>query len=528
MGKLISGLREALGSIWRRSKAPAADRARAEEPAMAKKNASAPDPSASSHVAKQAVILVHGMGEQIPMDTIKGFVRTAWETDTVITANQAPNSARVWSKPDDRTGSLELRRITTRESIARPAFPGGVRTDFYELYWADLTAGSTWDQFTGWVRYLLFRRWSRVPKDVRGVWLVLLFGSIAVVLIGCLNFIPDAWWKAHVPWWLPQKLMIALFAGAGALLNYYATRTFGRVVRYTRADPDNIASRAAVRKRGLELLRALHADGSYARIVLVGHSLGTILAYDLLSYFWAEQTQARTVEEGSAGFPLLCAVEKAAAALQGADGETQRADYARAQRAFRQWLATRDAGGSARRRWLISDFVTFGSPLTHAEFLLASSEADLAARHEARELPVSPPYREELDPEVFAAAVATGTLPTGPSPQESRLIAFPDVIGSGRWMLHHAAPFAAVRWTNVHDPARLVALGDVISGPLSTTFGRAITDIDLSIRDRRSWRFTHTRYWAPDQRSARISAFREAINLADEAVPIPGVSFDPD
>jgi hypothetical protein len=348
------------------------------------------------------------------------------------------------------------------------------------------------------------------------------------VLIGCLNFIPDAWWKAHAPWWLPQKLMIALFAAAGGLLHYYATRTFGRVVRYTRADPDNIASRAAVRKRGLELLRALHADASYARVVLVGHSLGTILAYDLLSYFWAEQTQARTVEEGSAGFALLCAVEKAAAALQIADGETQRADYARAQRAFRLWLATRDAGGSARRRWLISDFVTFGSPLTHAEFLLANSEADLTARHEARELPVSPPYREELDPAVFAAAVATGTLPTGPSPQESRLIAFPDVIGSGRWTLHHAAPFAAVRWTNVYDPSRLVALGDVISGPLSATFGRAITDIDLSARDRRSWRFTHTRYWAASQRPARIAAFREAINLMDEPVPIPGLSFDPD
>ena len=44
------------------------------------------------------------------------------------------------------TGSLELRRITTRESIASaPEFPAGVRTDFYELYWADLTAGTTWD-----------------------------------------------------------------------------------------------------------------------------------------------------------------------------------------------------------------------------------------------------------------------------------------------------------------------------------------------------------------------------------------------
>ena len=66
---------------------------------------------------KQAVVVIHGMGEQMPMDTIKGFVRAAWETVTDLTANGLPNPAEVWSKPDVRTGSLELRRITTRQSI---------------------------------------------------------------------------------------------------------------------------------------------------------------------------------------------------------------------------------------------------------------------------------------------------------------------------------------------------------------------------------------------------------------------------
>ena len=60
-----------------------------------------------------------------------------------MTTEGLPDPTEVWSKPDARTGSLELRRITTRESIASaPEFPAGVRTDFYELYWADLTAGA--------------------------------------------------------------------------------------------------------------------------------------------------------------------------------------------------------------------------------------------------------------------------------------------------------------------------------------------------------------------------------------------------
>jgi len=93
----------------------------------------------------QAVVVIHGMGEQIPMDTIKGFVGAVWQKDDIITANGLPDPAEVWSKPDARTGSLELRRITTRESIVSlPQFPNGVRTDFYELYWADLIGGATW------------------------------------------------------------------------------------------------------------------------------------------------------------------------------------------------------------------------------------------------------------------------------------------------------------------------------------------------------------------------------------------------
>ena len=76
--------------------------------------------------------MIHGMGEQRPMDTLRGFVRSVWELDSKITANGLPNPAEVWSKPDLRTGSLELRRITTRQSIPTHTFSDGVRSDFYE------------------------------------------------------------------------------------------------------------------------------------------------------------------------------------------------------------------------------------------------------------------------------------------------------------------------------------------------------------------------------------------------------------
>src|SRR5215475_13578030 len=105
------------------------------------------DPSRPvSAFPKQAIVVIHGVGEQVPMDTLRGFGRAVWETDTEITKNGLPNPAEVWSKPDLRTGSLELRRITTRQSIPTQNFAKGVRSDFYEMYWADLSSGSTLGQ----------------------------------------------------------------------------------------------------------------------------------------------------------------------------------------------------------------------------------------------------------------------------------------------------------------------------------------------------------------------------------------------
>jgi hypothetical protein len=53
-------------------------------------------------------------------------IRAVWETDHEIAKkNGLPNPTQVWSKPDARTGSLELRRITTRETIPGGRVSGG-------------------------------------------------------------------------------------------------------------------------------------------------------------------------------------------------------------------------------------------------------------------------------------------------------------------------------------------------------------------------------------------------------------------
>src|SRR5262245_45472428 len=114
------------------------------------------------------------LARRIFRGALKGFVRAVWETDATVTANGLPNPAEVWSKPDVRTGSLELRRITTRQSIPTRTFSSGVRSDFYELYWADLSGSSTWSQVQDWIAGLLLRNpVSRVPYQVLPAWIIL-------------------------------------------------------------------------------------------------------------------------------------------------------------------------------------------------------------------------------------------------------------------------------------------------------------------------------------------------------------------
>jgi hypothetical protein len=468
------------------------------------------------------------MGEQIPMDTIKTFVRAVWETDEIITKNGLPHETEVWSKPDARTGSLELRRITTRESIkSPPEFPCGVRTDFYELYWADLTAGSTWDEFTSWVRGLLFRPISRVPRGVRLAWVLLWLAALVVVAMGILAIAPvDIWGRLGIKglssW---QWLIGATALGLLAFLHKVATATFGRVVRYTRADPENIASRQAVRERGLKLLETLHEGTNYKRIIIVAHSLGSILAHDLISYFWARRDVVRTIREDTPEFDALCALERAAAFVHPQNpNQSALEQYFKAQRELRLKLSARPRPAPAvppeqphsDPRWLITDFVTLGSPLTHAQFLLAADSDDLRSRIIARELPESPPFREDLDPNVLARAQAAKKLPIACPPENSRLMSYPDPMLDKVWHLHHAAPFAVVRWTNIYDPAKLVFFGDIIGGPLANALGPAIVDVSLRNLRGQSWSFTHTKYWTLNGDLRHIQALRAAVNLLDK------------
>jgi hypothetical protein len=459
------------------------------------------------------------------METLDNFVDAAWVINEGAHWLPPPDedASDIWFRPDPVAGSHELRRITTRwtRSKVNPA-DKGPRVDFFEFYWADLAEGTTVQEVWDWLRTLLVRSPSRVPRGLMSAWLLLWTAAASVVLLSLLAASPwpGGWW--HVG-----------FAAAAAfvayLMQYVVSPYLGDVARYVRADPRNIAMRAAIRDRGLKLLTDLHDRRAYERIIFVAHSLGTVIAYDLICLLWANRDQALRMREGATTFRKLRAVELAAHALASAtetDAEEKRRAFREAQRELRLSLRSGGENGdederTPDREWLISDFVTFGSPLTHAQFLLAQDVNDLQGKISRWLFPTNWPQFELIQSEQRAK------INDRPTPPSAEVLGPPRGLFSyflgqpETWSMHDAAPFAAVRWTNIYDSHRLIFQGDVISGPVAPLFGAGIRDIDLKNLRGQSGGFSHTLYWSlpSDQALAssakHIQLLHKALDLLD-------------
>jgi hypothetical protein len=80
---------------------------------------------------------------------------------------------------------------------------------------------------------------------------------------------------------IPLLFSLVLALVQGLVLGY-----IGDAARYLSAEPSNIECRQAVREAGVRLLIHLHASSHYSRIAIVGHSLASVIGYDILTHAW--------------------------------------------------------------------------------------------------------------------------------------------------------------------------------------------------------------------------------------------------
>ncbi len=464
--------------------------------------------TSSERPPKNAVVVIHGMGNQSPMETLRSFVEAVW---TNAPWQARSNEPRTWSKRDFVTQSFETKRITTNYDI------GGKRTDFYEFYWAHMMQGTRFSQVLSWLRRLFMRGTDRVPPAVKAPWIAAWIVGVLVVVVLIVAEVVRRSWAPESPGFFYIVLLALISLAWSILRRRVLTEVVGDAARYLTPSPPNIAARSNIRTAGLDLLKTLTKRDDYDRIIVVCHSLGTVVGYDILSLLWGD-INSKIKHSVTPKSDALEVIEAASAELRARpDDEDALMAYREAQRAYFD-----DVHQVAKDVWKITDFVTLGSPLTHAHFLLVDDGQRLM-RSEEEELdsPRLQRWWQQLDSvtlavaEMFRARAAQRELPLCPPlPEHTDSFTYDPKTGRGE-VPHHAALFAPVRWTNIYAVPRNILWGDVVSGPVAPLFGPGVKDVALAGDVAKSF-IAHTKYWATgfgDQE--HLEALRAAINLLD-------------
>lgn len=403
--------------------------------------------SQNSRNVRQAVILIHGIGNQQPMDTLRGFM-------------EGVHTEKWFSKPHEYSENLELRRFTTT-----PPYEANQpeTTDFFEFYWAHhLDRGRALGTM-GWATRLLFR-WPffrHTRQLFMPTFYLQLLGLLVVAAVGW-----NLWGVATaireggdysglygVALWVLIGLIVFHF-----LISQFLRRNLADAPRYLTPSPANIRARNDIRAEGLRLLRALHESGDYQRIIVVGHSLGSVIGLDLLRMAWNE---LRHPDPDLADEPTVKAEGFDAVIdelFAGASATTDLDEWQ--QKQYELWQECRERGIP----WLVTDFVTVGSPLAHADFLLDRPNLSFEQRAEEFEYPRCPPHSTSDISQVFYY----------------RPYAAEDGEEVNALVAHSGAPFAITRWTNLYFPVRGIS-GDPVSGPLARHFGAGVRDIPVRV-----------------------------------------------
>lgn len=388
---------------------------------------------------RQAVIVIHGIGEQVQGISGEEVARAIF--------GGSPDS--FYSKPDDLSESFDAIRYQGRKlrDLDRPT------TDVYECYWADQLRDNRTRHMLAWALSLLFRKqtptWARLLAASS-----ITIGVVALVLVGLIVT------GRVVPVWIIPPLVVVLgYLYLGGVVN-----VVGDAARYMHRHPDNVASRDGIRKRAVDLLDAIHRNGKYHRVIVVGHSLGSVIALDALSHYWHRVHRSR-----------VFVIEEECNALEEAERSSSGGSFS-VDHQRRLWRELRTNGSP----WLVTDLVTMGSPLTHFAWLVGGRNAGGATRYDG--VARCPP-----EPEIQGGQARFSYSDRFISPSGLRI----------RRLINRRSVFAATCWTNIYARGERLWQRDLVGGPLSSILGEGIRDIqvDNSSGGRISPVTAHTSYW---------------------------------
>ncbi|WP_146115003.1 hypothetical protein [Malikia spinosa] len=433
---------------------------------------------------RQAIIVVHGIGEQRPGQMLSDFVE-----------NIFPEAAGEvhFLKPDYISSLFEMRTMTVRgDKKNRPT------TDVYELYWAHLIRDTTLMQVYRWGLRLLLS--NKSPNSIKIPLKLIRVAILLIIILAILNLVfrdVISSWIAGIGFGIFLIIPIIVKFFYWVLGNDFIIGYAGDAARYLDPYADNIASRQAIREAGAKILDDLHAKNRYARIIVYGHSLGGVIAYDILSHDWMRRARKHHKMHETRSRAL---VKLESILNQGESRHSNLTDDDIQSMQHAAWQEYRRNGFD----WRVSDLVTTGSPLAHAEWLLNLS--DFNNLKKKRFFPTCPPQTEGRNvpglggkPRLLQVFTFTHAYKDKNRPDAQCSVQVP----------HHAGLFALTRWTNLYFHYDGLLKGDPIAGPLKKPFGDWIKDVDLKT----TRGFAHNRYTNRGE-PASIEQVRSALNLS--------------
>ena len=422
---------------------------------------------------KQAVVVIHGIGEQRPMDTLRGFV------EAVLPDTIESSKSKYRNKPDRMSESFELRclQAPSNKGLGRPI------TDFYEYYWAHHMRGSSYSAVVTWLFDLLRRPPWQIPAALRPLYYlsyVCLLTAAAILVWGLLAQPENKSLVASILTLYERKqfYFALLVLGLQWIGSYFLLSYVADAARYLTPSPDNIDERNKIRAEGIKLLRALHESKKYFRIIIVGHSLGSVIAYDIIRHLWVDMRRPRNPhpmkQEKAKEFDQV--IEKLFPENEAAGTSKASAVELFQQAQHALWHEHR----SASIPWLVTDFITLGAPLAHSSLLMADNPESFEQRKIEFEYPCCPPVSVQETHYLESYLVAEQ-----PHPISVRIP-------------HHGAPFSTTRWANLYFPYSKMLLGDLIGGPLHGVFGKGIRDVAVRPSNEGALQrtlYSHVCYW---------------------------------
>lgn len=440
--------------------------------------------SSSTEINRQAVVVIHGMGEQKPMDTLRDFVNGI--KSYLEQTDESEKHTVLRSKPDGVSEIYETRKISLSSSRNRPI------TDFYEFYWAHNMRDTSFTHVTKWLLHLLLKPVTTIPPRLKGLWYTVWIFLVVCVAVTALVFFYSgfSWIKTAIAGIAAIPLVITIIS----FVEKYFTRLFlttaGDAARYFSPTPSNIGERNNIRLQGISFLKKLHGivdKKQYDRIIIVAHSLGTAIAYDLLRLLWTEYNETETAQLTGD----TAVLKQLHATMEHMDeycnDVTKISNDAASFHALQNqlWQYYRAAGNA----WKITDFITIGAAVCSADyFFINKLPFDELAKQ--REFPLCPPVPDAKDKSIsFPYDYITAA-------QEKR---------STR-ILHHAALFAITRWVNIYYKS------DYVGSKAGRLFGAGVQDIELPKSSLWFLPGGHTNYWDATSIEA-LAAITKAMQL---------------